>query len=68
MRNIIPVTIAEIAIEEGPFVEVLTRVGEQNLRARITRQSAEELCLAPGVKAYALIKSVAIVRSTQARS
>jgi molybdate transport system ATP-binding protein len=62
VRNILPVTIAEIAFEDGPFAEVLTQTGEQNLRARITRQSAEELGLAPGTEAYALIKSVAIVR------
>ena len=66
VRNIIPVTIAEIAFEEGAFAEVLTRTGEQNLRARITRQSAEELGLKPGTQAYALIKSVAIVRRTPA--
>ena len=68
VRNIIAVTIAEIAFEEGPFAEVLTRVGDQNLRARITRRSAEELGLAPGTQAYALIKSVAFVRRTLARS
>jgi len=68
VRNIIAVTIAEIAFEEGPFAEVLTRVGDQNLRARITRRSAAELGLAPGVNAYALIKSVAFVRRTLARS
>jgi molybdate transport system ATP-binding protein len=62
VRNIIAVTIAEIALEEGPFAEVLTKIGEQNLRVRITRRSAEELGLAPGAHAYALIKSVAIVR------
>ncbi len=65
-RNIIPVTVAEIAFEEGPFAEVLTHAGEQNLRARITRQSAEEMGLVPGLQAYALIKSVAFVRSTPA--
>ena len=68
IRNIIPVTIAEIAFEEGPFAEVLTRVGDQNLRARITRRSADELGLAPGAEAYALIKSVAFIRRTLARS
>lgn len=68
VRNIIAVTIAEIAFEDGPFAEVLTRVGEQNLRVRMTRKSAAELGLAPGVEAYALIKSVAIVRGTLARS
>jgi molybdate transport system ATP-binding protein len=64
VRNIIAVTIAEIVFEDGPFAEVLTRTGGQNLRVRITRKSAEELGLAPGTKAYALIKSVAIVRRT----
>jgi molybdate transport system ATP-binding protein len=66
IRNIIPVTIIEIAFEKGPFAEVLTRVGDQNLRARITRRSAEELGLEPGTQAYALIKSVAFVRRTMA--
>ncbi len=66
VRNIIPVTVTEIAFEDGPFAEVLTRAGKQNLRARITRRSAEELGLKPGVQAYALIKSVAFVRRAPA--
>ncbi|HSG94908.1 MAG TPA: molybdenum ABC transporter ATP-binding protein [Afifellaceae bacterium] len=66
VRNVIPVKIVEIAVEEGPFAEVLTRVGDQNLRARITRKSAQELGLEPGAQAYALVKSVAFVRRTPA--
>ena len=35
-------------------------VGQVSLLARVTRRSAEDLGLAPGRPAYALVKSVAI--------
>ena len=46
--------------EQGPSVLARVRCGGQKLLARITRRSAQELALAPGVRVQALIKSVAV--------
>jgi len=63
IRNIIPVTIEEIAGEEGSaFAELRLLAAQQVLRARITRRSVEDLGLRPGRAAYALIKSIAVDR------
>ena len=63
IRNVIPVTIEEIAGEEGSaFSELRLLAAKQVLRARITRRSVEDLGLKPGRAAYALIKSIAVDR------
>ena len=63
IRNVIPVTIEEIAGEEGSaFSELRLLAAKQVLRARITRRSVEDLGLEPGRAAYALIKSIAVDR------
>jgi molybdate transport system ATP-binding protein len=63
IRNIIPVTVEEIAEEkESAFAELRLLTAQQVLRARITRRSVEELGLRPGRAAYALIKSIAVDR------
>ncbi|MEM8645026.1 MAG: molybdenum ABC transporter ATP-binding protein [Pseudomonadota bacterium] len=63
IRNCLPAVVEEVRAEpDTAFAEVLVRVGQQGLRSRITRQSADELKLAPGLKAYALVKSVSFDR------
>lgn len=63
IRNIIPVTVEEIAVEEGSaFAELRLLAAQQVLRARITRRSVEDLGLRPGQPAYAMIKSIAVDR------
>ncbi|MEM8685777.1 MAG: molybdenum ABC transporter ATP-binding protein [Pseudomonadota bacterium] len=63
IRNCLPAVVEEVRAEpDTAFAEVLLRVGEQGLRARITRQSADDLQLAPGLQAYALVKSVSFDR------
>jgi molybdate transport system ATP-binding protein len=63
IRNIIPVIVEEIALEQGSaFAELRLLAGEQPLRSRITRRSVEELGLKRGSAAYALIKSIAVDR------
>ncbi len=63
IRNCLPVTIEKVRAEpDTAFAEVLVRVGTQALRARITRQSAVELKLAPGAEAFALVKSISFDR------
>ncbi len=63
IRNVIPVTIEEIAGEGGSaFAELRLLAAQQVLRARITRRSVDDLGLKPGGAAYALIKSIAVDR------
>lgn len=52
--------------EEGPMVEVLIDVGAP-VWARVTKLSAHSLKLAPGRQVWALIKSVAIDRTSPGR-
>lgn len=44
----------------GPFAEAVVEVGRSRLRARITRDAARELGLAPGREVFALLKSVSL--------
>ncbi|MGI9483624.1 MAG: molybdenum ABC transporter ATP-binding protein, partial [Hyphomicrobiales bacterium] len=63
MRNALSGEVVEIEPEvETAFAEVLVRVGKQNLRARITRQSVSELGLSKSVKVYVLIKGISFDR------
>jgi len=61
-QNVLAASVAAIGNEFGAIVEVELLVGATRLAARITRQSAERLGLAPGMRVYALVKSVAIDR------
>ncbi len=60
VRNVISVVIESITETSGPYAEVSCRVGEQYLRARLTRHSVHELQLTAGQLVFALIKSVAL--------
>jgi molybdate transport system ATP-binding protein len=60
--NVIPGTVAAISHGDGASAEVELEVGGAPLVARVTRKSIAALGLAPGKRAYALIKSVAIDR------
>jgi molybdate transport system ATP-binding protein len=60
--NVLAGVVAEIGAADGAAVEVRLAVGSETLLARITRRSATQLCLAPGVAVHALIKTVAIDR------
>jgi molybdate transport system ATP-binding protein len=64
IRNILPGKVIEIADSPGAYVEVKVAVGSSALVSRITRQAARELGLALGKDIYALIKSIAIDRSS----
>jgi len=60
-RNVLAGRIAEIAEEpDTAYAETLIEIGPGRLRARITREAAAELGLAPGLPVWALIKSVAL--------
>ena len=60
VRNIIAAEIVEVRLDAGPYAEVLLAAGRQYLRSRITRKSAVELGLRPGLAVFALIKSIAV--------
>ena len=61
--NIIPITVDEIQIGQGPYALVRLQAGQDFLMARLTRRSCDDLRLKPGDELLAQIKSVA-VRST----
>ena len=46
--------------DQGDSMLARVRCGEQNLLARVTRRSVDELGLKPGVRVQALVKSVAV--------
>ena len=63
IRNILNARVVEIAAEPGTaFAELRLSLGEQDLRARITRKSVDDLHLKPGLEVFALIKSVTLDR------
>ena len=63
-RNILAGVVDQVMPEEGTFAEVRIDIGGQWLRARVTRQAADALELAPGTDVFCLVKSVAIGRSS----
>ena len=59
IRNVLRGRIREITEHSGdPFAEVALDVGDQGLRARITRDAAAELGLGRGDEVFALLKTV----------
>jgi molybdate transport system ATP-binding protein len=62
IRNVLAGTIVELGDEEGSSVDVRLDLRGTALLARITRKSAAELGLKPGLPVYALIKSISIDR------
>ncbi|WP_048647473.1 molybdenum ABC transporter ATP-binding protein [Nitratireductor soli] len=59
IRNQLPCLVGEVR-RDGAFAMVTLHLGEQRLIARITAKSADMLNLAPGRKAYALLKAVSV--------
>ncbi|WP_310618578.1 molybdenum ABC transporter ATP-binding protein [Flexibacterium corallicola] len=60
LRNTMAVQVASIKGVDDAHMEVLCKLEQQSLRARVTRQSANELGLREGQKIYAMIKSAAL--------
>jgi molybdate transport system ATP-binding protein len=60
--NILPVTVSDIHIGDGPGAMVGLTLGPDRVIARITRRSVLALGLAPGVRAHAVIKAVSVAR------
>jgi len=62
IRNVLASRIVALVEEEGPSLDVRLDVGGTPLIARITRKSASDLGLKPGLPVFALVKSVSIDR------
>jgi molybdate transport system ATP-binding protein len=62
IRNVLAGTVVGLGAEEGPSLDVQLDLAGTALIARITRKSAAELGLRPGLPVFALIKSVSIDR------
>jgi molybdate transport system ATP-binding protein len=62
IRNVLAGKVVEVGVEEGPSLDVQLDLGGTPLIARITRKSATELGLRPGLPVFALIKAVSIDR------
>lgn len=60
ITNRLPGQIAELAYLEPPYVRATFDLGKTHLHALITRESVERLALAPGLRAWVMIKAVAI--------
>ncbi len=65
--NILPCRVEAIGAEEGPQVDLRLDAGGAALWARITRRSVIDLALVPGAPVFALIKAVAIDRTSLGR-
>lgn len=63
IRNIFPVIIHSISIDDGPFAELCLQLGEVQLLSRISKKSVQDLRLQEGEQVFALIKAVSIDRS-----
>jgi molybdate transport system ATP-binding protein len=62
IRNHLPVTIERIDGDTGAYCTLACRLSDdQLLLAQITRWSVSELGLEPGMRVYALIKSVSLL-------
>lgn len=67
IRNRLAVTVASLSPEEGAFAEVGLALGDQALRARVTRQALAELGLREGASAVALIKAITVESPAELR-
>jgi molybdate transport system ATP-binding protein len=60
--NVLEGRVTAISDRPGPLVDVSLAVGRATIVSRLSRRSCERLGLAPGTKAYALVKAVALDR------
>ena len=71
IRNIFAARVTEIAPDRGPLVDVRLDIGKPQqpvaLWARVTQRSVQELELAPGREVFALLKTVALDRTSLGR-
>ncbi len=63
ITNRLPGTIIEVEYLDAPYARVTFDLGACNLHSLVTWESVERLGLEPGLKAWAMIKTVAIGRT-----
>ena len=62
IQNCLPATVSELAGDSHPALSLVRlTLGPSPLLARLTRRSAVELSLAPGIQVWVLIKAVALI-------
>jgi molybdate transport system ATP-binding protein len=64
--NILPATVQDIRMGDGPGALVRLALGPDMLLARVTRRSATALGLAPGLPVYAVLKAVSVAQENVA--
>jgi molybdate transport system ATP-binding protein len=62
--NVLPGVVADIGARDTPVVEVRVDCNGEALIARLTRHSADQLGLVPGVPVYAVVKGVSFDRQS----
>jgi molybdate transport system ATP-binding protein len=60
ITNRFPGTIVEVELLDAPYARVTFDLGSNRLHSLVTWESVERLALEPGLRAWAMIKSVAI--------
>ena len=60
--NVLEGTVTAVSARKGALVDVTLAVGGAVVISRISQQSCDRLALAPGRRAYALVKAVALDR------
>lgn len=63
IRNVFPVVIRSLKVNDGPFAELSLQLGDVQLLSQISRKSVQDLQLQEGELVFALIKAVSIDRS-----
>ncbi len=58
--NILPATVRQVRLGDGPGALVQLALGDALILARITRRSADALGLTPGLHVHAVIKAVSV--------
>jgi molybdate transport system ATP-binding protein len=66
IQNVLEGRITAVGAERSGAVDVAIAVGATVLRSKITGRAARQLDLAPGLRAYALVKAVSLDRRTGA--
>lgn len=68
IRNILPVTIIDMAGDSDAHMRLVLDFNGQHIAARLTRRSVEELGLQAEQRVYALIKAVSVDRTATRRN
>ncbi|MDF0599359.1 molybdenum ABC transporter ATP-binding protein [Psychromarinibacter sp. C21-152] len=64
--NVLPATVREIRMGDGPGALVQLSAGPNRLLARVTRRSVEALELRPGLELFAVLKAVGVAKESVA--